>query len=305
MWSGHLYMVFNYYSMKTSFLSIALLAAVTCFAQKLPKKIILPEELNEVSGLYWAAPDSLWWHNDSGDAPRLFLTDRSGAIKNIVYLPQIRNRDWEDITADHQGNIYIGDFGNNANKRRDLCIYKYNSKQNKLDSIIFEYPDQTEFPPPDGQENFNMEAFFWYQDSLHLFSKNSLGKASNFCTKHYMLPAQPGKHTPLLQDSIRFRNRVVTAAAVSPDGHTVALLAYNYKKLLGFIPVSATSIFLFQDFEDGHFFDGTLIKKNISVFTLATQYESLDFVDDNTIYIASEKTKFIRAKAKKVSLKRK
>lgn len=288
--------------MKIFFLSIALFAAITCFAQKLPKKIILPEDLNEVSGLYWAAPDSLWWHNDSGDAPRLFLTDRSGAIKKMVSLPQILNRDWEDITADHQGSIYIGDFGNNANKRRDLCIYKYQPQENTLDSILFEYPDQTSFPPPDGKDNFNMEAFFWYQDSLHLFSKNSLGASSNFYTKHYVLPAQPGKQIPILRDSIQFKNRVVTAAAISPDGQTVALLAYNYKKVLGFIPISATSIFLFQDFEDGHFLGGTLVKNRISVFTLATQYESLDFIAENILYIASEKTDFIRAKAKKVRL---
>jgi iron(III) transport system substrate-binding protein len=40
----------------------------------------LPPELREVSGLYYAGPDSLWWHNDSGDAPVLYRSNDQGRV---------------------------------------------------------------------------------------------------------------------------------------------------------------------------------------------------------------------------------
>lgn len=291
--------------MKTFLLFPFLLSAILCLAQsaeELPKKFVLPPDLQEVSGLYRASLDSLWWHNDSGDQPRLFVTDRCGYIKHVVHLPQLHSRDWEDITADDSGNIYIGDFGNNSNSRKDLRIYIYNPQEQTLDSILFSYPDQTQFPPPREHANFDMEAFFWHQDSLHLFSKNRLN-VGNFYTKHYVLSAQPGEQEVFLQDSINLKNRVVTAAAISPDGQTVALLAYNFKRVLGFIPVSAASVFTFQNFRGTDFFKGKFNRQKIPAFLLATQYESLDFVNADTIYVASEQTVFIKPKAKLMQLK--
>ena len=34
------------------------------------------------------------------------------------------NEDWEDITIDDAGNLYIGDIGNNKNERDDLRVYR-------------------------------------------------------------------------------------------------------------------------------------------------------------------------------------
>ncbi|MCB9291909.1 MAG: hypothetical protein H6559_02075 [Lewinellaceae bacterium] len=63
------------------------------------KKYKLPKELTEVSGLYRAAPDSLWWHNDGGHPAELFLTDSRGALLWKTPVPDALNRDWEDLTV--------------------------------------------------------------------------------------------------------------------------------------------------------------------------------------------------------------
>ncbi|MCB0597512.1 MAG: hypothetical protein KDD28_25750, partial [Phaeodactylibacter sp.] len=44
------------------------------------KKHKLPKELTEASGLYQAAPDSLWWHNDGGHPAELYLTNSRGEL---------------------------------------------------------------------------------------------------------------------------------------------------------------------------------------------------------------------------------
>lgn len=268
---------------------------------KIQKKIRLPQNLLETSGLYYAGPDSLWWHNDSGDQPRLVLTDQKGNIKKELLLPVV-NRDWEDITHDNFGNIYIGDFGNNANARKDLRIYIFNPINETLDSILFTYPDQQAFPPTAALCNFDMEGFFWHNDSLHLFSKNRL-ISGNYYTKHYILPAQAGVFTAELRDSFYLKKRVVTAAAISPDGQNVALLSYFFRKILGFIPKTRTTIWSFSDFSDTNFFQGNLRKQKVKKCLVPTQFEALDFIDNQSVYVASERTPLYKQKAKRVKLK--
>lgn len=283
-------------------ITIVILYFITISLQAQKQRFHLPAELREASGLYYAAPDSMWWHNDSGDQPRLVLTDGKGNLKKQVLLSG-KNQDWEDITADKNGNIYIGDFGNNQNKRRDLCIYIYNVNNKKLDSILFQYPDQQAFPPPPAQCNFDLEGFLWQSDTLHLFSKNRL-LSGNYYTKHYILPAQPGTYIATFQDSIRLKNRVVTAAAISPDGKTVALLSYYFRKVLGFIPKTRTTVWIFQNFKSGNILKGTLQKQKIWKFPfIPTQYECLDFIDNQHVYIASERTILFKQKAKRIKLK--
>lgn len=127
---------------------------------KIPKRFKLPLELEEVSGLYFQAPDKFWWHNDSGGQPKLYQTDKKGKLTRTIFIEKIQNKDWEDLTHDDEGNIYIGDFGNNKNARQDLKIYIYHPEKKTLDSIVFTYPDQQLFPPPKPQRNFDMEGFF-------------------------------------------------------------------------------------------------------------------------------------------------
>lgn len=266
------------------------------------KKFVLPSELREVSGLYIADSNDFWWHNDSGSEATLYRTDGKGCPKQKINLPKIKNTDWEEITHDNKGNLYICDFGNNRNNRQDLKIYIYNISNSSIDSILFNYPDQQAFPPSIEQANFDMEGAFWHKDSLHLFSKNKLNN-KRFLTKHYVLPATAGTHTAILRDSTVLKKRVVTAAAISPDGQQVALLSYNFKRLLGILPVSGASIFLISDFEGTNFLDGKIRELGTKSFILATQFESLDWLNNEEIYIASEQTVFIKPKAKRLRIK--
>lgn len=281
-------------------LLVMISSAVILRAQDRPKKQFrLPDVLKEVSGLHYAAPDSLWWLNDSGNSPTLYLTNGVGEIKAQIHLP-IRNVDWEDLTGDDKGRLYIGDFGNNRSLRQDLKIYAYEPATGKLDSIAFRYPDQANYNGTSATQSFNVEGFFWYQDSLHLFSKSQLPK-SNYLTKHYVLSQQGGTQMAELRDSIILKKRAVTAAAIDPATGRVALLSYYYKVVLGFWPISKASVYFFEDYPSGYFLRGKQSRKKASCL-LALQYESLDFIDDKYLYIASEQTKFFRPRVKRVRM---
>lgn len=262
-----------------------------------PKKFKLPSQLTEVSGLFVADKDTLWWHNDGGHPAELLATNTRGQLCRILPLPQLQNKDWEDIADAPDGTLYIGDFGNNYNNRKDLKIYTYHPETQQIDSISFSFPDQGDFPPVPTAWNFDTEAMIFFQDSLHLFSKNTL-KDGNYYTKHYVIPARPGTYQATLRDSIYLKNRIVTGAAISPDGKIMALLSYRLKLFLGFIPLTGASVFYFKDFDSSDFLKGKGYKTKVPAFILSRQYESIDFLSNEKIYVASEKTLFFKARAK-------
>ncbi|MBL7828751.1 MAG: hypothetical protein JNJ57_19100, partial [Saprospiraceae bacterium] len=249
--------------MKTTTRFVAALFILLSFPLQAQKKLLfrrveLPSGLKEVSGITRTASGTLWMHNDSHNPPELFSVDPySGRTLEVKKLP-VPNLDWEDLASDTKGNLYIGDFGNNYNKRKNLRIYIYRPESGALDSIKFSYPDQKAFPPEHATDwNFNMEACVFFNDSLHLFSKNVF--KGNFFTKHYVLPAKPGVYVAELRDSLRINNRVITGAAISRDGKTLALTGYIIGKRLGFLPYTRASAVFFSAFQGSNFFQG---KKN-------------------------------------------
>ncbi|MCU0451044.1 MAG: hypothetical protein MUC97_14590 [Bernardetiaceae bacterium] len=192
----------------------------------------LPARVRECSGLaVWRGPTgpdslSLIAHGDGGTGPLLYRVSLGGHPLDSLRLPA-PNVDWEDLAQDGRGHLYIGDFGNNGNARRQLTIYKalidsaFNLK--KLDTIRFRYPDQVAFPPPKNERNFDCEGLYWQAGHLHLVSKNR-GRGP---AKHYRLPDQPGQYVAELLPSGWPVRGQVTAADLAPGGQRLALLTYG------------------------------------------------------------------------------
>src|SRR5690606_40774500 len=75
----------------------------------------------EISGVETVPGSALIWAiQDSGNKNEIYGLSRNGSMKEIISVKGIVNTDWEDIAADNEGNLYIGDFGNNDNTRKDL-----------------------------------------------------------------------------------------------------------------------------------------------------------------------------------------
>lgn len=236
------------------------------------------EEVVESSGLALADADgNLWTHGDGGNTTWLYLVNAQGDLIRTHPVRGAYNVDWEDLAQDRAGGrLFIGDFGNNTNKRRDLRVYCLSGPDLKtLDTIRFHYPDQREFPPRKKQRNFDCEAFFYHNDSLYLFTKN---RGEGHWVKEYHLPARPGSHVARLADSIRI-NTWITAADISPDGRRVALLGYGHVYLL--------------DVQPGQrLFDGA---KSCLPLPSSGQAEALTFVNNQDFVVSNEKGKLFRA----------
>ena len=242
----------------------------------------LPSSIIETSGLENGPNDCFWTHNDSGNSAELYCVDTLGIIQRTVTVVGDPNTDWEEVAKDPQGNLFIGNFGNNLLNRTDLHVVKIPSIDTctgttyVTDTIRFTYPDQTSFPPNGDYGNFDMEAMFYYQDSLHLFSKDRSDPSTGY-TKHYTLPTVGGTYLAHLKDSFNVASTSfifsITAADISEDGSQVALLTSN-------------KIWLFRNFMGTDFFGGDVAELTLSVFS---QKEGMCF-RNGFLYITDEES---------------
>jgi hypothetical protein len=247
----------------------------------------LPSALAEASGLSIRG-ENFTWHNDSGDGPKVYTTNQHGTITSQYTLAG-GAVDYEDITRDTVGNLYLGDFGNNSGKRTSMQIYRYQPTTGITDTINFTYPGQDgrgrDFPG-----NYDCEAMVHHNGQLHLFTKDQLFGRGRYYSYHYRLPAVPGTYVAELVDSLYLPRRVVTAAALDRECGELVLTAYNFKFLAGFWPSSAASLITITDYPPGHFLQGKVKRRNLSWF-IPTQFEAVDFYDERWLYVGSEGTK--------------
>lgn len=239
-------------------------------------------ELPESSGLeFW--DQLLWSHNDSDNSSRFYGFDTlTGLISRSVLIENSPQIDWEDMTKD-ESHFYIGDFGNNAGTRTNLKILKISFDSlsgNTLDTvqaefIHFSYPDQTDFSGVNTNHNFDCEAFIFFNDSLHLFSKNR----SNGYTKHYVLPTTPGTYVATLVDSV-FVDGQITSAAFSSDS---ILLLIGYKP-----PAYSPFAFVAWDYHQNNLFSGNKRRLQLGSVLTMGQQEGVCFSSGKKGFISSE-----------------
>lgn len=241
-----------------------------------------PTLLKENSGILIDLQGHVWVHNDSGHEPELYKVDTACQVIRTLRVTNAANIDWEDITSDRQGRVFIGDFGNNNNNRQDLTVYIIPDPSLIMDYtvsaevITFVYESQTAFPPPDTALNYDMEAMIFFQDTLYLFTKNRTSPFDGY-TRMYALPAQSGHYTAQYKDRFfcgtgPMELYWITAADISPDNSQLMLLSSN-------------KIWKFYNFSGSDFFKGdyTLYQLNH-----VTQKEGLAFVGNDSILVSDE-----------------
>ena len=166
-----------------SVLSLMVLFGTVCAEPEVLEKSIfnLSDKVDECSGIVAsrAYPGVFWTHEDGGLSNNLYAVDAKGDFLFKTDVSGAKNVDWEDIAIDDEGNLYVGDVGNNKNKRDDLLVYKIrepnpndpNSQASVSKRIRFRYPSQTGFPDP-ADLNYDAEALFFVDGSLYILTKN-------------------------------------------------------------------------------------------------------------------------------------
>jgi hypothetical protein len=207
---------------------------------------LLDMRLNEISGLAASSQhrDTLWMLDDGGNPARLFAVSTSGRRLATFGIEGVTKTDWEDLDAfEFKGKRYllIADTGDNGGLRRSLQLHVVeepttlaNARLKPVWSIAFRWPD--------GARDCEAVAVDAERGEILLISKKREPP------ELFVLPLQPPARELLTAKRIGLlagipapdpeilrrhprrarQDALVTAASVSPDRTTLAVMTYRY-----------------------------------------------------------------------------
>ena len=243
------------------------------FSQLVVEDINLSKKLDETSGLE-IINKQLVTINDSGNDPVLFYIEESGNILDERKLNCCKNNDWESLAADSDY-VYIADFGNNYDTRKNLSIIKIpidKSSNENPEIINFLYPEQKKFKRIYRRSEYDAEALISFGDILLIFTKNKRKKI----TEIYSLPKNGGNFKAQKIGSLNTES-IVTGADYDKKTNTLVL----------------TSTINFDEYYILVVNDFSLNNKDhkINMYEIPigkTQVEAIKIIDENTFWITSE-----------------
>ena len=242
----------------------------------------LPDSLSENSGLATYGDSTVWVVEDGGNKDEIYQVNLNGEILKSLKVKNGKNHDWEDLTKDAAGNLYIGDIGNNANDRKDLVIYKLPNPSiepgDKIDAekIELRYPDQKDFPPKKDALFYDSEAIFHHGNKLYIVTKNR-SKSFTGEAHIYSVPDTQGNYEATFVGSFvpctDWKICQITSIDISPKGDKIIALSYG-------------KLFIFTDFTWDNFTKGNMQEIDLGA---RSQLESVCFLDDDTLLISDER----------------
>ncbi|MEU9202073.1 WD40 repeat domain-containing protein [Streptomyces sp. NPDC048332] len=178
--------------------------------------------ITESSGLAAsrAHPGIYWTHNDSDDGPYVFAVDsRTGrTVARITMKGVGAPRDVEAISLGPDGNLYVGDIGDNLNGSWDhVWIYRFPEPKELRDQVV--RATQFDVKYADGARNAEALMVHPKTGRVYIASKNEDGGG---------LYEGPAKLTTGGDNVFRRVGEVpwVTDGAFSPDGRELVLRSY-------------------------------------------------------------------------------
>jgi hypothetical protein len=236
-----------------------------CNTGKLKVIADLPTSQKEISAIeISSASDLLWVIEDGGNDNKLYGLDLYGKIDKALEVINAQNIDWEDLTSDDNGNIYIGDFGNNNKDRSEFTIYKVEHPELALKTIKAK---SITFSLPKNSKKQNFEAFFLLNNHFYIFSKDD---------KHgklFKVPNIIGTHQAnfITNFNLSGKHNAITSA----DVYNNSIILLNHDK-----------IWIISNFKEDNFFNGNIVALE---FNHKSQKEGVCFKVENTFYITDER----------------
>lgn len=243
-----------------------------------------------------AHPDVLWSHNDSGDGPYLYATDRRGTDRGRLTVAGADAIDWEDMALGPcpvaskpaaRACLYLADTGDNLERRPFVTLYAIPEPEPPRDAgdtlrttgvaavLPLRYPD--------GAHDVEGMYVSPRDTAVYLISK---GARRGSAIRLYRVDRgawSPRDSSRELAVASRVQTlditpipeagRVVTGAAVRPNGRVVAVRTYS-------------EIYLFYPRVGGRLLPAREHPCNIAGIDIGG--EAIDFLDDTTLVLTSE-----------------
>lgn len=241
-----------------------------------------------------AHPGILWTHNDSGDGPYLYATDLHGRDGGFLLVPGADAVDWEDVALGpcptRPGNcLYLADTGDNRERRSSVTVYAVpepDQPVGKGDTLrTTAAPAILRLRYPDGAHDVEAIYVSPRDAALYLVSKGRSGgiRVYRVDREQWPQPGGRGGGQTAMATAQRVQTlditpnaeagRLVTGAAIRPDGRLVAVRTYS-------------EIYLFTPGIGGRLAPAR--ERPCNIAGLETGGEAVDFLNDSTLVLTSE-----------------
>lgn len=185
------------------------------------------KSIKESSGLAASRkyPGVYWTQNDSGNGPYVFAIARDGKFIAEYPIAQARNTDWEAISVDDGGHLYVADIGNNDLKRDRALVYRVDEPdpaaagpKGKGMALKVNRVWRLKYPG----KPFDAESFFVWEGKGYVISKLLSGR--NAGLYRFDLAAAGAEAVALEHVCDLPIRSPVSDAAISADGARLAVL---------------------------------------------------------------------------------
>ena len=208
--------------------------------------LLLDPRLDEVSGLAASAHHDgvLWAINDGGNGARLHAIGTRGQHHATFEVDGIANTDWEDLAAfqvDGKRYLLVADIGDNGGLRHTLQLHAIEEPASLKPGAPLHAAWSVAFRWPDGSRDCEAMAVDAATGRVLLVSKR------RDPAELFTVPLRPGTHEVQVAERIGTftgipraseeerqndpegarRRGQVTAADISPDGGTLAVMTYD------------------------------------------------------------------------------
>jgi hypothetical protein len=262
----------------------------------------VPDELRESSGVVVSRTQSglLWSHNDSGDGPNLYAIDMSGRLLARITVANAMARDWEDISAgpcpadgaapgsaQPSTCLYVADIGDNNEVRREgVTIYivaepKVSGAEAPFSvtarSLNFRYAEgPTDAEAIAVRPNGDITVVSKGRRNAIDFFIILADTVTRALASGETITARYNGNTGIPPDART--GRLATAAAISPDGMTLAVRTYYEVYFFGLVNERGESRWRNLD-------------RPCSLGDAEPQGEAIDYLDADTLLLTSERAR--------------
>jgi len=169
-------------------------------------------------------------HNDSGDSARVFAFDKTGKTLATINLDGTNARDCEDMasaTIGGRSTFYLGDIGDNGEKRASILIYRFEEPKT-LSGEMHAKPEIVELTYPDGPHNAETLLVHPTTGAIMIVTKTSKGASGIYALEG---AATAGKHVlkkvgTVEVSSLIKEGKLFTGGAWSPNARHIVLRTY-------------------------------------------------------------------------------
>jgi hypothetical protein len=218
--------------------------------------------------------DVLWTHNDGGGKRQvLYGISRTGSSLAEYHVTGALLEDWEDIAADEQGHLFLGDIGDNERERSTIAVHQIDepeltSSRNGIARVTRSW--NLRYP----KGRFNAEALVVWGEFGYVITKVFDDARAELY--RFALTNSAEVQTLHLVGELRIE-APVTGADISTDGKLLAIVskagAYVYR--IDGNPARATAGKPFRTkFDDAHIESCTFVPEGL----LATSEARLIFL---------------------------